>query len=225
MFVVGNAVGALATLVSTLAQLYVFVLIGRVICSWVNADPQRIYAIRRRRAVAALVLGIASVLILVLLLGGGSKSPHVAAAIVRAPKPTLDQRESAAIDKVLSYTPYISRGSPNKREVALTFDDGPGPYSPQVIDILTRENVPATFFVIGRYLDGESERAQASRAVLKKIVAGGPNNPKRFSRAWSASSLAVTSAFSRTKPASAFCTAGSENVNFSISLQLTHQSA
>ncbi len=39
MFVVGNAVGALATLVSMVAQLYVFVMIGRVICSWVNADP------------------------------------------------------------------------------------------------------------------------------------------------------------------------------------------
>lgn len=39
MFVLGNAVGALAMLVSALAQLYVFILIGRVICSWVNADP------------------------------------------------------------------------------------------------------------------------------------------------------------------------------------------
>jgi YggT family protein len=39
MFIAGNALGAVATLVSTLAQLYVFVMIGRVICSWVNADP------------------------------------------------------------------------------------------------------------------------------------------------------------------------------------------
>ncbi|MEZ5066921.1 MAG: YggT family protein [bacterium] len=39
MFVAGNAMLAIAQLVSTLAQLYVFILIGRVICSWVNADP------------------------------------------------------------------------------------------------------------------------------------------------------------------------------------------
>ena len=39
MFVLGNAVMAIAQLVSTIAQLYVFILIGRVICSWVNADP------------------------------------------------------------------------------------------------------------------------------------------------------------------------------------------
>ena len=39
MFVLGNALMAVAKLVSSLAQLYVFILIGRVICSWVNADP------------------------------------------------------------------------------------------------------------------------------------------------------------------------------------------
>ena len=39
MFVAGNAVLAIAKAISLLAQLYVFLLIGRVICMWVNADP------------------------------------------------------------------------------------------------------------------------------------------------------------------------------------------
>jgi YggT family protein len=39
MFVIGEAIAALATLISAVAQLYVFILIGHVICSWVNADP------------------------------------------------------------------------------------------------------------------------------------------------------------------------------------------
>ncbi|MAF26775.1 MAG: YggT family protein [Gemmatimonadota bacterium] len=39
MFVVANAVGALAGLLDILATLYVYVLIGNVICSWVGADP------------------------------------------------------------------------------------------------------------------------------------------------------------------------------------------
>ena len=39
MFVIGNALMAIAQLVGTLAQIYVFILIGHVICSWVNADP------------------------------------------------------------------------------------------------------------------------------------------------------------------------------------------
>lgn len=33
--------------------------------------------------------------------------------------------------------------------VALTFDDGPGPLTDGLLDILVRENVPATFFLVG----------------------------------------------------------------------------
>ncbi len=36
-----------------------------------------------------------------------------------------------------------------KRVIALTFDDGPGPYTPQVLSILEQYHVPATFFEIG----------------------------------------------------------------------------
>ncbi len=39
MFVFGNALYAIATLIGTIAQIYVFILIGRVIVSWVGADP------------------------------------------------------------------------------------------------------------------------------------------------------------------------------------------
>jgi len=39
---------------------------------------------------------------------------------------------------------------PGPNQVALTFDDGPNPtFTPQVLDILAREQVPATFFVVG----------------------------------------------------------------------------
>ena len=39
MFVVGNAILAVTSLIGTVAQLYVFILIGRVIVSWVGGDP------------------------------------------------------------------------------------------------------------------------------------------------------------------------------------------
>jgi len=39
MFVLGNALSMIATLISFLAQIYFFALLGNVICSWVNADP------------------------------------------------------------------------------------------------------------------------------------------------------------------------------------------
>ncbi len=40
-----------------------------------------------------------------------------------------------------------------ERTVALSFDDGPHPgYTPAILDLLERNNIPATFFLIGRYV-------------------------------------------------------------------------
>jgi peptidoglycan/xylan/chitin deacetylase (PgdA/CDA1 family) len=36
-----------------------------------------------------------------------------------------------------------------QKVIALTFDDGPGPYTPQVLSVLQRYHIPATFFEIG----------------------------------------------------------------------------
>jgi len=44
----------------------------------------------------------------------------------------------------------FSGGRSSEKEVALTFDDGPDPeVTPQILDILKQEGVPATFFVVG----------------------------------------------------------------------------
>jgi len=44
----------------------------------------------------------------------------------------------------------FSGGVSSEKEVALTFDDGPDPeVTPQILDILKQERVPATFFVVG----------------------------------------------------------------------------
>jgi peptidoglycan/xylan/chitin deacetylase (PgdA/CDA1 family) len=44
----------------------------------------------------------------------------------------------------------LARGNPKDKTVALTFDDGPHPqFTPQLLDILQRNNVRATFFVVG----------------------------------------------------------------------------
>lgn len=65
-------------------------------------------------------------------------------------------------------TPYVIRRTGYRpHEVALTFDDGPDPvWTPQILDILKRENVPATFFVIG-------ENAMTQPRLLRRIVAQG----------------------------------------------------
>jgi peptidoglycan/xylan/chitin deacetylase (PgdA/CDA1 family) len=57
--------------------------------------------------------------------------------------------ENAAINRTLAYTPYVRVAGAQHREIALSFDDGPGPYTTQVVSILDQLNVPATFFEVG----------------------------------------------------------------------------
>ncbi|HEX7851167.1 MAG TPA: glycosyltransferase [Sphingomonas sp.] len=55
--------------------------------------------------------------------------------------------------------------SPN--QIALTFDDGPDPqWTPRILDILKRYNVPATFFMVG-------ENGLTERGLLQRIVREG----------------------------------------------------
>ena len=47
------------------------------------------------------------------------------------------------------FGPSVWRGSRERRALALTFDDGPSETTPQILEILERHRVPATFFQIG----------------------------------------------------------------------------
>jgi len=61
----------------------------------------------------------------------------------------------------------IERTGDHPGLIALTFDDGPDPkYTPAILDILKQENVPATFFVIGK-------NGQAHPDLLRRIVNDG----------------------------------------------------
>lgn len=50
---------------------------------------------------------------------------------------------------------------PNKPMLALTFDDGPGPYTNELLEILSANGARATFFMIGRNIDAYWEAAQS----------------------------------------------------------------
>jgi peptidoglycan-N-acetylglucosamine deacetylase len=120
---------------------------------------------RRRMAGCGLVLVAAAAAIVVLASHGSSgRSEHRTRLAARTPPAELHRAGTphfrqlpagappvAAIERVLSYTSYVRVGSARKREVALTFDDGPGPYTPQILRVLARAHAPATFFVIGEW--------------------------------------------------------------------------
>jgi cellulose synthase/poly-beta-1,6-N-acetylglucosamine synthase-like glycosyltransferase/peptidoglycan/xylan/chitin deacetylase (PgdA/CDA1 family)/spore germination protein YaaH len=64
---------------------------------------------------------------------------------------------------VLQHTGSLdTNGYNSKKIVALTFDDGPDPrWTPEILNILHRYNVPATFFVIG-------ENAEANPGIVQR---------------------------------------------------------
>lgn len=120
---------------------------------------------RRRRALAVAVVIVAAVLAAIAgLAGGGRPARHAVAAssggfFGRLAKlagsgagsfaATELAAENAAIDRTLARTPYVRIAGDQHRELALTFDDGPGPYTPEILSILEQDNVPATFFEVG----------------------------------------------------------------------------
>jgi peptidoglycan/xylan/chitin deacetylase (PgdA/CDA1 family) len=120
---------------------------------------------RRRRAGALLVVaGLALIIGLIAgASGGGTAARHAAApgngyfARIRtlagdgAGSFAVSERtaENAAITRTLSFTPFVRVAGAQHREIALTFDDGPGPYTSQVVSVLERYHVPATFFEVG----------------------------------------------------------------------------
>ena len=65
--------------------------------------------------------------------------------------PAPSSARARPVEHVLRYTAYVQLGGHRRRDVALTFDDGPGPFTPQILRVLVRLHAPATFFVIGRW--------------------------------------------------------------------------
>jgi peptidoglycan/xylan/chitin deacetylase (PgdA/CDA1 family) len=87
--------------------------------------------------------------------------------------PALNPDETIARAWLLAEGPYHPPGD-NHDYVTFTFDDGPFPETtPQVLDLLDRYGVHATFFLIGRYLDGDDARSELARGVVRRMVASG----------------------------------------------------
>lgn len=59
------------------------------------------------------------------------------------------------------FGPVLSRADPagpDDNRIALTFDDGPHPHAtPRILDILAKHDAPASFFVIGRFVDARPD--------------------------------------------------------------------
>jgi peptidoglycan/xylan/chitin deacetylase (PgdA/CDA1 family) len=86
------------------------------------------------------------------------------ALTVGAGCPIAARAASAATPEPAFYTYQApgGAGTTGERVIALTFDDGPGPYTAQVLSVLEQYHVPATFFEIGYEV---AESPQITRMV------------------------------------------------------------
>lgn len=93
-------------------------------------------------------------------------------------------------DAVIKKTPQVLDAAPTvdcskMRCLALTFDDGPNPIAtPMILDILERQHVQATFFVVGT-------RAATQGAILRRMYADGN---EIGNHSWSHANMSVMSA-------------------------------
>jgi len=65
------------------------------------------------------------------------------------------------VTPLLEITPIVTSAGAGERQVALTFDDGPGPYTPKVARILRRAGAGATFFALGSQIAGNAATVRA----------------------------------------------------------------
>lgn len=139
----------------------------------------RARALRRRRwavALAGLAVALGLLALLVSVISGGSGGhaaahaslPDVGGAGARRPavaRGSGTQAQQAAVQRLAAYGLPLFCGGRSKRVVALTFDDGPGPYTRLAIAKLRKHHLRATFFLVGKQI-----RAYPGLAPLERLV-------------------------------------------------------
>jgi peptidoglycan/xylan/chitin deacetylase (PgdA/CDA1 family) len=108
------------------------------------------------------MLSLSAIVAVVALAHGPKHAKRLAAAHVRrGPMPSAAARltaiETAGDANIRRLIPLglpVYCGGPHGNEVAFTFDDGPGVYTHFAVKKLTEAHERATFFVVGRSMDG-----------------------------------------------------------------------
>lgn len=95
--------------------------------------------------------------------GGAGASPDVRLALPSHSQWSAVSRISAASGRPVKAAAAAVRTGARPKTVYLTFDDGPSAVTPKVLEILNRERVKATFFVLGNEAETHPEWINAIR--------------------------------------------------------------
>jgi peptidoglycan/xylan/chitin deacetylase (PgdA/CDA1 family) len=132
---------------------------------------------RRRRTLAAGAIGAGVLaLVLVLALSGSTPrartraqtpagSPPAGTGAAPAPLPQAAYVSSPEMRRLIAFGRPIYCAPRRGDEVALTFDDGPGPYTRLMLAKLHKHHVHATFFVVGRNIGLVPGAVSAEHAI------------------------------------------------------------
>lgn len=70
----------------------------------------------------------------------------------------------------------FAAGPGHDRRIALTFDDGPAASTEAVLDVLSAEAAPATFFIVGGFIAGREPTLQRAKAAGHELGVHGLNH-------------------------------------------------
>src|SRR5664279_2686367 len=130
--------------------------------------------VRRRRwawPVVVLVSAVCAITVVLGTLGSGpTRPPRAAAALPVATLSPHAPTPATALQRLIRDRPIFFSGSTRGRVVALTFDDGPGPYTARIVAMLRHLKATATFFEIGSQI--APYRALVARMVKWGFVIG-----------------------------------------------------
>jgi peptidoglycan-N-acetylglucosamine deacetylase len=129
----------------------------------------------RRRGLALAAAALAALVVGVVVGGAGGGSAHRSAATgggVGSPAAGAAKSAKGAnagspanLDALVAGGKPVYCGAGRQRLVALTFDDGPGPYTKFAIDELGRAHARVTWFLVGRNLQPNAARLPQEQAL------------------------------------------------------------
>lgn len=125
----------------------------------------------RRRLILAFLVGLCATALFALVLARGGQhavaTPQApGAGAHRGGSPPAAQSQAIAHFLLLARPIYCA--GPKVRTVALTFDDGPGPYTRLALRELAAGHAHATFFLVGRNLPGGARARPGAPHLLSE---------------------------------------------------------
>ncbi len=109
---------------------------------------------RNLKVIIGVIVGVAllcSAIVVAYAATRNSAAPKAAASATQTKTTPAKAKTPKATPSTTTPTPTRPAVDCTKEKcVALTFDDGPGPDTPQLLDTLKAENVPATFLLVGK---------------------------------------------------------------------------